>query len=171
MNFKYAPRSAQAVSLSLAFLAIAPSQVLSQTPTKTKDPAVPAALKREPLVPAAGDDELKKLLKARYNAALTLAQIGFARYAAGTPDSSSIWEANSRLLVAGLELTDDPKEKVKMHELNVQLALEIEGHAKAMRDAGLTNPRNLSTATYHRLDAEVQLLRAKRAAEGMKPVK
>lgn len=132
--------------------------------------SVSAVLKREPLVPAAGDDELLKLLKARYNSAVTVAQVAVAGYTSGRGESASVWAAIQLLLAAELELTADPKEKVQIHERNVQLAQEIEEVLKARIAAKIVPSRDLPTATYNRLDAEVQLLRAKRAAQTTKPL-
>lgn len=128
----------------------------------------PALLTEKPLAPGAGADPLRKLLVTRYNAALADVQ---KRYQAafgvanGTPDVEALGRAAERLLKAGLELSGEPADRVKVHERHVELVRHLEKFAEAADRAGVSKSRaELEVARYYRIDAEIGLLRAREAA-------
>jgi len=131
----------------------------------------PALLTAKPLQDDPKDDELRKLLKARYNEALGEAKAyhEFGKLGVDTiinlDDLYGRWQ---RLVQARLELCDKPTEKVELLSQYVELTKELEKADQSRLDAHRIPKYELHRARYQRLDAEVQLLRAKREADKTK---
>jgi hypothetical protein len=149
-------------------LAFAPNKVLGAEPEPPLPPE-PAILKAKPLKPAPGDDELRKLLIARYNVAVAEMQARYAEIAAGRANFDIAVEAARHLVDSGIELTDKPAEQLAFREKFLELAKEVERIIEAQVEAGKTGLAELEKARYLRLDAQIQLLKAKRMAAKRQP--
>src|SRR5262249_134505 len=114
---------------------------------------------------AKGDDELRKLLKARYNAALRETKGRFMQFLAGKTTPELLADGGRRLLRAELELCDKPADRVKVREKFLTLAKEVERIQRERYDAGRIDEPDMAQAEHQRLDAEIELLREKKAAE------
>jgi hypothetical protein len=139
-------------------LALLPARVAAEDKT-------PAILDARPMEPAKGDDELRKLLKERYNAALDEVQVRHKQVLGGIGSVSAMALAGRRLLKARLALCDKPAERVPVYEEHLELAREVEKIQKARHDAGQVSVADWDEARFYRLDLEIELLRAKKAAE------
>lgn len=124
---------------------------------------LPKAKLREP---AAGDDDLRHLLIARYNAALTelnsimiASEHGLSRYI--DPE-----ETHVRVLNAELGLSDKPADQIAALEFYRDSRKQVESDIKAMYVANVPgfDTARYQQALYSRLDAEIRLLLAKRKA-------
>jgi hypothetical protein len=143
-----------------------PAQDLKPAPPELlKEVELPALLKAKPLQEDPKDDELRKLLKARYNEAVAETSIVYVQYVRINGRLDSFIEATQRLLKAGLELHENPTEQVKLLNQYMELTKDAEKAAKLRNDSGQAHPSELPRARYYRLDAEIQLLRAKRQAD------
>ena len=129
---------------------------------------VPALVLSKPLKMDSDDDELRKLLKARYNEALgelrdyyeekdLSDRHGITRR--GDPDD--LYGPWRRLIQAGLELSNKPEERVALLTQYLQVTKEAEKVVQERYDAGRVRVGPLHRARYERLDAEIQLLRAR----------
>jgi hypothetical protein len=132
------------------------------------DEKTPAVLDAKPMEPAKGDDELHKLLKERYNAALEEVQVRFKQVIAGTGNPDELARAGRRLLHARLELCEKAADRVPVYEQQLELARMVEKIQKARHDAGQVSVADWDQARYERLDIEIGLLNAKKAA-GARP--
>jgi hypothetical protein len=134
-------------------------------PPAEPEQALPALLKAKPLAMARGDDELRKLQKERYNAALKELQIRNEAVAAGkdTP-LDGIYDAAGRLLDAELDLAETPAERVAVRQKQVWLSKEVAATTKRFADAGNPKvpPADVEKARSARLAAEINLLRARK---------
>jgi hypothetical protein len=126
---------------------------------------LPAVLDNKPLEPAKGDDEERKLLKERYNAALRELQSRFLIFEAGKGTLETLSDAAKRVLDSELELCVKPAERIGVREKYLELARVAEKVQQARRDAGNASIADLEQARYFRIDAELKLLREKKAAE------
>jgi hypothetical protein len=155
-------RRAIAWFLPLAFILV--GQLGAQPKDDTEE--LPAIFKGKPIPPAAGDDELRKLLKERYNAAV--AELGgrYQMFLAGRGTFDSLFDGARRVVHAGLELHDKPADQIALLTGYVELARKIEKINQARDEAGRIMRQELDYARYMRADAEIQLLRAKKAAAG-----
>jgi hypothetical protein len=126
---------------------------------------LPAVLENKPLEPAKGDDEERKLLKERYNAALAELRARYQRFEAGNDTLDALFDAARRVLDSELELCGKAAERVAVREKYLELAREVEKIQQARVDAGRAGAQDLEQARYLRIDAQLQLLRAKKAAE------
>jgi RNA polymerase sigma factor (sigma-70 family) len=120
-----------------------------------------ALLKREFLAADPKDDALRKLLKERFNAALGEVQALHKRIETGAATVDLLADAGRRLQSAGLEVYDDPKEKVALLEQYAALAKEVEHIIDVQHQAGRANVADWHRARYFRADAEIALLRLK----------
>jgi hypothetical protein len=125
----------------------------------------PALLSAKPLKEDPKDDELRKLLKARYNEGVGEVKMRHEQYKFGLGGIDDLFQAGQRLVQAGLELHDKSAEKVVLLTQYLELTKDIEKLSQTRYDAGLSQPAELCRARYQRLDAEIQLLRAKREAD------
>jgi hypothetical protein len=113
------------------------------------------------------DNELRKLHKARYQE--VVAELRAFEEEDALPTSRVMhlddrylrWQ---RVVQAGLELCDNPAEKVMLLTHYVEMTRNDEKDMKARREAGRVAQSHLHRARYERLHAEVQLLKAKREA-------
>jgi len=129
---------------------------------------LPSILDAKPLKADAKDDELKKLLIARYNAAVEEMTVRYALIQAGQADSNAAFESSQRLLLSGLELCDKPADRVTLLTQYLELTRAVEKVMDLQVQAGKGLRTDLSRALYYRIDAEIQLLKAKREAEKAK---
>jgi hypothetical protein len=166
------------LALSLFILVVGGSPGQEAAPKKpVDDPEVklPALLSAKPLVAGPRDDALRKLLKARYNEAVSEAREHYAyeklaseRGIALLRDQGRFYRMWERVVQAGLELCDTPAEKVALLAQYLDVTREVERQAQAEHAAGRIKAGELHRARYARLDAEVRLLRAKREADRAK---
>lgn len=116
--------------------------------------------------PEAGDDELKRLLKERYNAALFAYKYTEAAYSNGTVTFDELTACCAKMLHAYLELSDKPADQIDAIERYLvfakQTELKVFSLYKSQTKGGEAD--KYEKAKYMRLDAEIQLLRAKRKA-------
>jgi len=148
------------------------SQPLSEKPPTRPEEKPPALLTAKPLKADPKDDELRKLLKARYNAALAEAK-GIYEFenrpgAEVFVDFDRVFGQWQRLVQAGLEVCDTPAEKVALLTQYVELTKDLEKVEQKRFDVGRVPEYDLHRVRYQRLDAEIQLLRAKRDADKAK---
>jgi hypothetical protein len=157
--------------MSLCLLLALGANATAQAPTKKTAAApeekVPALLAAKPLKADPKDDELRKLLKARYNDVLAEAQAYWKTDKA--PGTSIInlddpYGRYQRLVQAGLAVRETPAERVALLAQYVELTRQLEKETKKRVDEGRWEAPALHRARYERLDAEVQLVRAKREA-------
>ena len=154
------------ILLLIILSATSPAQDLKPAPRELlKEVEVPAILKAKPLQEDPKDDELRKLLKSRYNEAVTETTVVYVQYVRINGRLDSFIDATQRLLKAGLELHENLTEQVTLLTQYMELIKDTEKVAKQRNDSGQSNPSELPKARYYRLDAEIQLLRAKRQAD------
>jgi membrane fusion protein (multidrug efflux system) len=154
--------------LSFPLLLLLGSSSAAQAPQpqpEQADTKVPALLTGQPLKEGPKDDELRKLLKARYNEALVEKEGLDKMFQVGRASYDSVVEAGQRLLKAGLELCGTPADKVALLTQFVERTKAAETIAQGRFESGRASDLALHRLRYQRLDAEVQLLRAKREAD------
>jgi hypothetical protein len=123
-------------------------------------------LDASPMQPAKGDDELHKLLKERYNAALDEVQVRLKQFRdVRAGNLNDLGQAARRLLDARLELCANAAERVPVYEQHLEMARTVEKIQKARYDTGQASAADWHQARFQRLDVEIQLLRAKKAAD------
>jgi hypothetical protein len=134
---------------------------------KTK---LPALLASNPLKADPADNELRRLLKARYNEAVSEAKAFYMEepFIDRIDTQDALYGRWQRVVQAGLELCDKPADKVTLLSQYVDVAKELEQETKSRCDAGRLPIYHLHRARYQRLDAEIQLMRARRDAENPK---
>jgi hypothetical protein len=134
-------------------------------PAFRPDVKFPALLSAEPLRENPDDDEMRKLLKERYNAALGEARHSYALEGVlcGGDNQDYRYGSWKRVLQAGLEAYDGPAEKVALLRDYLQLTKEAEQLEELRYKVGRCKIDHVHRARYERLDAELRLLLAKRA--------
>ncbi len=128
-----------------------------------KNPAPVAAEAKRTAAP--GDDELRKLLIDRYNVVLLETKDRYAMLVGGAFPTDSIpliVDAGNRLLRSELDLCETPADRVRGYEKHVALTHYFAVKMQEREQAGLVSRADAGHAKYARLDAEIQLLKAKR---------
>jgi hypothetical protein len=159
------------VWLALALLPLLTvGRLVAQTqppPAPVGDPPKPAKgiLGYKPLKVDPKDDELRKLQIARYNEAVGEVQglLELVLRGAKTPDI--FIDAAKHVAQSGLEVYDNPNDRIRLLTDYVELAKEVEKVFEAQHEAGRVSDSDVHMARYFRIDAEIQLLKSKRAAE------
>jgi hypothetical protein len=114
---------------------------------------------------ADSDDDLEKLLKGRFNEAVGVLTLRVQTYQAGRGTFEQVFEAARHVLRSELDLTEKQAEQVAVREKFLTLAKELERIAKLRFEAGQVPKDEVHTAAYWRIDAEIQLVKAKRKAK------
>ncbi len=70
--------------------------------------------------------------------------------------------AMQKWIAAELDLSDKPMDQIPVLERNLAIARELEQHANQLMKDGQMARYEVETFRYYRLDAEIQLLKAKR---------
>jgi beta-lactamase regulating signal transducer with metallopeptidase domain len=115
-----------------------------------------------PVKPAASDDELEKLLKERYNVALNYVRNSYRRLQAGVEAPDNVSDAARRVVDAELALHPDPADEIHARERYLTFAKIIEARANGLAASGNMAREYADAARETRLNAEIQLLQAKR---------
>jgi hypothetical protein len=118
----------------------------------------------KPLPVKPKDDELQKLLKARCGAAQAEVDLLLKQYEIAMIDVNRLLEVRQRLRIARLELCEKPEEKIACLEESVREMKRLEEIVERKSKLGTEPNVSLMRARYYRLDVEIELLRAKRAA-------
>ncbi len=140
----------------------------------TKTPSVPtreeAKTSNPPVVSnptattAAPADELGKLLRDRLVAATNEYQARMQLFTMGKEQIPFLQECAKRLLEAEVDAGANADERVKAYERYLKTMQDIENINKQRFEVGRIGIQDLEESKYHRLDAEIKLLRAKREA-------
>lgn len=111
--------------------------------------------------PGEQDNDEERLLKERYNAALDEWKALVELFHAGqiTPADAELQAAMRRTVSAGLELHRSPVDRIKLLEQYVNFSKEVDLATAAAAESGRASSQERHRARYHRLDAELQLLR------------
>jgi hypothetical protein len=130
---------------------------------------LPKLLAAKPLDTGAESDDLRQLIRARYNAALDEARGRYRQLQEGHGNLGQLFDAFRRLLAAGVAIADTGKTRLLFLEEYVDLTRAAERMAAEHAKAGQMPSVEAAQARYMRLDAEIQLLRARRLLTGPKP--
>ena len=163
-------------ALGAAWFVAAPRRErLSAQPAGQKSPKGqkkhPKLLTAKPLGVVGEKDELRRLMRQRYNAALEEVQGRYRQMRGGTARPDETFDAFRRLLASGVAATDTGRGLVEFLEEYVELTRDAEKTAQAFTRAGNMHQTVASQARYMVLDAEIQLLRARRRLAGPAGVK
>jgi hypothetical protein len=115
---------------------------------------LPALLTTDPLKPEANDDEVRKLLKARYNEAIAELKAGFSEFQTGRTTITSILGTFRRIVESGADLEGSQDEKGILLEQLLEVAKEIEKINKSLVDVGRATISEMHQARYLRINAE-----------------
>jgi hypothetical protein len=143
------------------------SVAVAADPPKPADrKPLPALKDVKPLQPEAGDDELRKLQKERYNAARDEYRFHTGERFEIADKHSALAEAADvlqRWLKSALDLAQGPNDQIAVLEQFLTEAKDMEDIIKTRVQAGINKKGEGEKTRYFRLDIEIQLLKAKRA--------
>ncbi len=154
--------------------AAAPEEIKTQTAsTPAEEQRLAALLKLESLKIEPGDDELQKLFKERYNAALRTVKLYEFQYDAGTARAAPLC-ASTRELCRGRTGPRQPAARIRFASLNeyVDQCTKLWKQAEAKLIAGGVTgftPVDEADARAARYEAEIKLLRLRAAANDGSP--
>lgn len=107
------------------------------------------------------DSKLDALLKERLSAARAVVKVADLEYASGKTSFDRVHQATKALLRAELDLSDSDKERIRVLEEAVALAKTNETYAAERYKSGLVTQSDVLMAGVARLEAEIDLERAK----------
>jgi hypothetical protein len=114
------------------------------------------------------DDETARLLKERYNAGQQELRSRYIYWLQGEESLPQVYEAARRVTAARLEAGGAGSDKVAVLKEKVAFARVVEKQAEALRKKfnRAAQVSDEQSAKYFRADAELELLRAEKAAKG-----
>ena len=113
--------------------------------------------------PAAGDDELVQKLKERHNTAVRLLELRVEAYHKGVADSQSVFEAVRQVSDAKLELAQNDTERQAALQQILDASKAVEARLQQQVQSGFGSESDLQRAKLAREEAEIELLKLKRA--------
>ena len=111
----------------------------------------------------ADDEELRTLMKERYEAAWVEMEARIPLYAAGRVALDDTCDAIRRFSTAGLAVARTPAYRVQVCERAFENARAVEDTVKLKFDSGVEPVQAMKLATYTRLDMEIKLHKARQA--------
>jgi hypothetical protein len=119
-------------------------------------------ISKKPVMTGPVDDELRSLLLARRDAAVRRVKALGRDYEQGSITVDRYIDGFFMVIDAQVELTDNAAEHVRLLELRLELAKEIEAREAAELEVGRGTNADVEQARYRRLSVEIDLLRTKR---------
>jgi hypothetical protein len=110
------------------------------------------------------DEELRRLLKGRYEAAAGEMAARTALFNGGRESLSDTCDAIRRFSTAGMEMAETQADRLKICEQALESAKAIEDAVKRKFESDLEPVQAMKLATYTRLDMEIKLHLARKAA-------
>src|SRR5947209_697035 len=142
---------------------------VTSPPGPSLPPEITNALKPIPLAePAAGDDELAKLRKERYQVARSELSTRLEAFLPGTTGTTIdiLFDCmNKRLLPAELALSDRPADKLAAYKRSLAVRKWVEWVNDLRYQAGRISIQDLQHSRFERLNVEIKLLEGKPASD------
>jgi hypothetical protein len=162
-------RYVTAPCLTLLLAACAAALAPTQNPG-APDGERPGLLKAEPVKADPKDDDLRKLLKERYNEAVAEVSVRYQRVFSGADTPDVVVDGAERIVKAGLELNDKPADQAALLANYVEFMKAMEKLVGDRVASGVRRygPADVHQMKYLRVDAEIQLLRARERAKADK---
>jgi hypothetical protein len=145
--------------------------VVAQSPTGTTPQKLPKLLAAKPVDYTEERDELRKLTRARYNAALDEVRARYQQFMHGHGKLDPMLDAFRRLLASGVVAADSVKGQVEFLEQYVDLSRQVSSMVHGQEKSGQMSMAEAAQARYMLLDAQIQLLHAQRRLAGPAGVK
>lgn len=128
----------------------------------------PKILSIETVKVPADADRLQRLLVERFNTAVAELQMAKRMYDHGVVPFGNLVEPAIHVRDSGLELSDDPQEKIAHLKRFLEFAQLNEKTVQQRYETGTVTPDTVQSAKYLRLDTEIVLLRLERETEKSK---
>jgi hypothetical protein len=144
---------------------------LAAQPPGAGRPKLPRLLTAKPVEVTEERDEMRKLMRARYNAALEEVRGRYQQFLHGTGKVDSMFDAFRRLLASGVVAAESVKDQVEFLEQYVDLTRQVSGSVHGQAKSGQISSAEAAQARYMHLDAQIQLLHAQRRLAGPPGVK
>jgi len=132
---------------------------------------LPRLLTAKPVEIAEERDEMRKLMRARYNAALEEVRARYQQFLHGHGKLDPMLDAFRRLLASGVVAADTGKDQVEFLEQYVDLTRQVSNNVHGQKKSGQFSSAEAAQARYMYLDAQIQLLHAQRRLAGPAGVK
>jgi len=143
----------------------------SAAPEESIPGAVPEVLPIKPVEIGQSEDELRRLLKKRYNAVAAELRDLYALYKGGRAPLANVCQAIEKFADAGSELAETTVARISALESARDGARAVETITQQKQLEGLEPNHALEHARVCRLDIEIQLLRAREAAKATREPK
>lgn len=118
----------------------------------------------------AQDVEVRALLQKRVAVLQAMADLAAQRHEQKTASLEEVQRAKLRVLQAELDLRENEKERIEIHQKIVAIHQSIADRVAALQAAGQASQEDLSEAQLHVLDAQIALKREEaKAAKAPKP--
>jgi MoxR-like ATPase len=111
------------------------------------------------------EGHLRDLLVDRFDTSLRKLRAELGEYEKERIDFNELDRTFGQLRDSAEALSDKPADQIEFLELDLELARTIESHLVVDAKAGRCSRSDAEEARYHRLDAEIRLLKAKMLAD------
>lgn len=111
------------------------------------------------------DGDLSRLMKERFNTAIEVTQLLNILFEGGSVTFDQVMEAGKMVIVSGLDLFEDRKERIALLRDYLAVAKMYEAIAEKGFRASSTDKDTMLKATYHRLEVEILMLKETKQVE------
>jgi hypothetical protein len=118
-----------------------------------------------PIEVGSGDDQMQRLLKERCNSAAVELESRYKEFRAGRGTLLFLIDSAQRLRKAKLELNPRTENRIRVLQDYLDFAKEVEATQQRLLSEGRIPNKDYEFTRYTRLDAEIELLRAKRVTD------
>jgi hypothetical protein len=163
------PAAAGSVStgllIAVVFLCMAASSRAQQVREVTISPKALEVLNMPPLEVREGEDEMLRLKKLRFNAALNEAKDRYALYKKGLTQLTDLMEVGQRVLRAQADLAQTPQDRVAVLQKQVEIYQEAEANLERQVRQGIGQSADLQRLRYNMLGVQIDLLATQSAIQ------
>ena len=138
----------------------------AQSPAGAKQKKMPRLLAAKPLDVEAASDEMTRLLRGRYNAAVEEVRDRYQHLQASSARVESMFDALRRLLASGAAAVTTGRARIEFLEQYLELTQDVADRAEKLVKSGTASRAEAAQARYMVLDARIQVLHAQRRLAG-----
>ncbi len=147
-----------------------PGERLSAQPAGVGQKKMPKLLTSKPLETEGEKDQMARLLRQRYNAALEEVRLRYKQFSNNTTGMEPMLDACRRLLASGATAITIGRNRIEFLESYLELTEDLAARSEQYAKSGQGHQAEAAQARYMVLDARIQLLHAQRRLAGPGPL-
>ena len=138
----------------------------AQSSAGAKQKKLPKLLAAKPLDVEGAQDEMTRLLRERYNAAVEEVRERYRQFQTSSPNIEPMFDALRRLLASGAAAVATGRNRIDFLSQYLELTRDLAAQTEKLAKNGTASRAEAAQARYMVLDARIQVLHAQRRLAG-----